>query len=208
VGLRERKRRKTVATIHGAAMRLFAERGYHDVTVTQIAEAAEVSRATVFAYFGSKEEVVFGEGAEAAERLREALADAGPGTSVVVTVVRSWVRTLAGWVEPEVVLQRRLAAEVPAVGAARARVVGAIEDVIAEALERELGDDDPLAPRLAAGVLSSALVAVEREAAARMEDGAAPLAEEEVDALFDAALAFVDGGLERLSAPRSPRGGR
>lgn len=197
-----------MATIHDAAMRLFAERGYHDVTVTQIAEAAEVSRATVFAYFGSKEEIVFGEAAEAAERLRAALAEAGPGRSVVVTVVRAWVRTLAGWVEPEVVLQRRLAAEVPAVGAARARLVGEIEDVIAEALERELGGDDPLAPRLAAGVLGSALVAVEREAAARMEHGVAPLDEAEVDALFDAALAFVDGGLERLSAPRSPAGGR
>ena len=45
-GLRERKRRRTFKAIHDAALRLFEERGYGAVTVADIAEAAEVSRAT------------------------------------------------------------------------------------------------------------------------------------------------------------------
>jgi AcrR family transcriptional regulator len=36
------------------AVDLFAERGFDDVTMTEIAEAANVARATVFNYFGSK----------------------------------------------------------------------------------------------------------------------------------------------------------
>jgi AcrR family transcriptional regulator len=41
-----------------AAMRLFAERGFDDVTMADIADASGVARATVFNYFGSKHGVV------------------------------------------------------------------------------------------------------------------------------------------------------
>jgi AcrR family transcriptional regulator len=40
------------------AVDLFAERGFDDVTMTEIAEAANVARATVFNYFGSKHALV------------------------------------------------------------------------------------------------------------------------------------------------------
>ena len=60
-GLRERKRRRTFKAIHDAALRLFEERGYGAVTVADIAEAAEVSRATVFAYYPAKEDIVAGD---------------------------------------------------------------------------------------------------------------------------------------------------
>ncbi len=41
-----------------AAERLFAARGLHDVTMTEVAEAAGVARATVFNHFGSKHALV------------------------------------------------------------------------------------------------------------------------------------------------------
>ena len=104
------------------------------------------------------------------------------------------MRSLIGWVDEDVVLERRLAAEVPAVAAARARVVGAIETVIAEALTRELGPERALAARLVAGRLTAALQAVEAEAAAR----AAVPGQDEVDALLDQVHAFVAGGLAGL----------
>jgi AcrR family transcriptional regulator len=203
-GLRERKRRKTASAIHDAAMRLFAERGYGAVTITDVAEAAEVSRATVFAYYRSKEDLVLGDAGAAVEALRAALAEGGS----VVDAVHGWLRSLAGWIEPEVVLQRRLAEEVPAVAAARSRLLRDIGAVIGDALARELGPADPRAPRRAAAALTAALDAVETEAARRIEQRAAPLAPGEVDELFGAAVAFVDGGLERLRRPaRSRRGG-
>jgi AcrR family transcriptional regulator len=58
VGLRERKKAKTRASIREHAMRLFREQGYAETTVEKIAEAAEVSPSTFFRYFPTKEDLV------------------------------------------------------------------------------------------------------------------------------------------------------
>ncbi len=57
-GLRERKKARTRAAIQEHAMRLFREQGYTETTVDQIAAAAEVSPATFFRYFPTKEDTV------------------------------------------------------------------------------------------------------------------------------------------------------
>jgi AcrR family transcriptional regulator len=57
--LRERKRQRAREAIVEAAFELFAERGFAEVTVADIAERAEVGRTTFFRYFGDKQEVVF-----------------------------------------------------------------------------------------------------------------------------------------------------
>src|SRR5947209_13197856 len=58
-GLRERKKQRTRQLIAESARRLFAERGFEAVPVTGIARAAEVSEATVFNYFPTKEDLVY-----------------------------------------------------------------------------------------------------------------------------------------------------
>jgi len=58
LGLRERKKAKTMASVQMHALRLFREKGYHTTTVEQIAEAAEISPSTFFRYFATKEDVI------------------------------------------------------------------------------------------------------------------------------------------------------
>ena len=58
-GLRARKKRLTREAIFAAADRLFAERGFENVTVAEIADAANVSVKTVFTYVNAKEELIF-----------------------------------------------------------------------------------------------------------------------------------------------------
>jgi AcrR family transcriptional regulator len=57
--LRERKKAATRQTILATAATLFEQRGYDNVTVAEIAEAANVSVKTLFVYFRSKEDLVF-----------------------------------------------------------------------------------------------------------------------------------------------------
>jgi AcrR family transcriptional regulator len=57
-GLRELKKARTRQLIADVAARLFAERGYEHVLVSDIAREAEVSEQTVYNYFPSKEHLV------------------------------------------------------------------------------------------------------------------------------------------------------
>jgi AcrR family transcriptional regulator len=58
VGLRERKKERTRRIIAEAAAALFAERGYEQVAIIDVARAAEVAEQTVYNYFPTKERLV------------------------------------------------------------------------------------------------------------------------------------------------------
>jgi AcrR family transcriptional regulator len=196
-GLRERKKAATRLAIHEAGMRLFDERGFNRTTVDDIAEAANVSRATVFTYYATKEEIVFGDAAMAVEMLAARLRE---GEASTVATVRTWLLELTGWLEPELLLQQRLRHEAPAVAARRLQLYGALEDAIAAALETELGPERELAARLAAASLMGGLNAIETRSAAQLSDSGNALSAAEVDEILDATVAYVDAGLAAVSA--------
>src|SRR5262249_43771945 len=85
-GLRERKKQRTREAIATVALALFAERGYQQTTVAEIAEAAEVSKGTLFAYFPSKEEIVFADTAPLREDLCRELRHRTKGMSALETL--------------------------------------------------------------------------------------------------------------------------
>ena len=58
-GRRERKKQLTRQAISDVATALFLERGFDDVTVAQIAAAADVAVQTVFNHFRTKEDLFF-----------------------------------------------------------------------------------------------------------------------------------------------------
>jgi len=73
-GLRERKRAETHARVHGAAMDLFARKGFESTTLDDIASAACVSRRSLFHYFTSKEDIVLSTKAGLGDLLEAAVA--------------------------------------------------------------------------------------------------------------------------------------
>jgi len=82
-GLRERKKQQTRQLIADTARRLFAERGFEGVPVAEVARRADVSEATVFNYFPTKEDLFYSGLEEFEEKLLAAVRDRKPGTSVL-----------------------------------------------------------------------------------------------------------------------------
>jgi AcrR family transcriptional regulator len=82
-GMRERKKRQRREAIARAALHLFDRYGFEQVSVHDVAVAADVSDMTVFNYFAVKEQLVFTEERERENAFIGAVRDRPPGTSVL-----------------------------------------------------------------------------------------------------------------------------
>lgn len=80
-GLRERKKQRTYRVISEAAIALFLEKGFDAVSVTDIAEAAEVSRPTLFRYFPAKEDMALHRFADHEDEAARTVRAREPGVS-------------------------------------------------------------------------------------------------------------------------------
>ncbi|QYC40621.1 HTH-type transcriptional regulator AcrR [Nonomuraea coxensis DSM 45129] len=122
-GLRERKKQRTRRALIDAALRLFARKGYADTTLAEIAAAAEVSTRTFFSYFGGKDDLVFHDSEERAERALALLAGRRPGESAGALLLRLVEAGIAWALEDdeltfeEAELRLRLVMEEPALRA-------------------------------------------------------------------------------------------
>ena len=159
-GLRELKRRRTREAIQAEALRLFAEQGYEATTCEQIAAAAEVSPATFFRYFPTKEDVVLSD--EYDDLLVELLRSRPPDEPPLVALRRALATALGTFTpdEEDRVRQRvGLAFSVPALRARLYQQQQAQEELLAAELAARLGaDPGGLRVRVVAAALSAALV--------------------------------------------------
>ncbi|MFF0312620.1 TetR family transcriptional regulator [Streptosporangium sp. NPDC004379] len=198
-GLRERKKEQTCRRITAAAMRLFAERGFEAVTVNEIAEAAEVAKATLFAYFPTKESLVLrgvGEDDPAG-----AVTGRPAGTSSL-EALRAHYHGLAAAPVPadamdrdELITRIRVITESPALTAAAGALLYRQRRELARALEEEYGE--PVAALTAAQITAS-VQTVQETFFGRLMAGASP---EEAGARLagdiDLAFDLLRHGIER-----------
>ncbi|CPT99242.1 HTH-type transcriptional regulator tcmR [Mycobacteroides abscessus] len=95
--LRTRQRERTLGEIRDAAMTLFCERGYNEVTNDEIADAAGISISTYYRYVRTKQDLLLGPlpaiGADIVARFAESPADTPVATALAqsITVRRSVV---------------------------------------------------------------------------------------------------------------------
>src|SRR6516162_426995 len=90
VGLRERKKQKTRQTIVEVATRLFADKGYAETTLAQVAEEAEVALSTIFNYFPGKPDIVFAAFDAVIESARERIVGR-PGEEDARSAILGWI---------------------------------------------------------------------------------------------------------------------
>jgi AcrR family transcriptional regulator len=169
--LRERKKAETRQRIADVATVMFVERGFDNVPITEIAEAAGVSKVTVFNYFPRKEDIFFDRFPQARELLTTAIRDRRADETPLAALRRLFVELAEqghplGGFEDRYIHFWRTVLDSPAL---RARVREAIEEFEAHLTDLLTGIDPH--PRLTAAVVLAAFRAVYGERAGRMLAG-------------------------------------
>src|SRR4051794_16937330 len=146
-GLRERKKQQTRDLIADTARRLFADRGFEGVTVAEVASEADVSEATVFNYFPTKEDLFYSRLEAFEEELLASIREREPGESILAAFGR-FVLTQRGLLAArnEESAQRlaqitRVISESPALLAREQRIFAGYTDSLAALIAEETGAD-------------------------------------------------------------------
>lgn len=208
-GLRARKRRRTHTAISEAAISLFLEHGFDQVSVAQVAEAAEVSRRTLFAYFPSKEDLVVHRLADHETEAARVVRARPAHTTPLAALRENFLEGLRGRDPitglndaPQVHALVEMIFGSPALLARMDRFKVVAERTLAEAL-RETAGASPLTARLAAAQIVAVQWALSLDNIERIMGGATADARY-TEAVRDAEYAFalLENG---LGGPPSPR---
>jgi AcrR family transcriptional regulator len=158
-GLRARKKERTRDVIADAAITLFLARGFDQVSVSDVAAAAEVSKPTLFRYFPTKDDLVLHRFADHHGEAARVVRDRPPGSTPLTALHRHFRAGLDRFEpvtglsdHPEVVAFHRLVFGTPTLAGRLTRYLLDDEQALAAAL----------GPGIAARLQAAQVIAVHR----------------------------------------------
>lgn len=153
----------THAAVEQVALDLFTSRGFDETTVDDIAAAIGVGRRTLFRYFSSKNDIVWGDFDSVLGRLRDALAETSPDEPVMSALSRAVVASNRYEPDQLPTLRTRmtLITSVPALQAHSMLRYAAWRQVVAEFVASRLGGtpEDLVAQTVAHAALGTSMAA-------------------------------------------------
>jgi AcrR family transcriptional regulator len=161
-GLRERKKLRTRQTISRVALELFERNGYQATTLAEIAERAEISPSTLYAYFPTKEDILLHPLAAVTAAAKQHLLE--QPAEPVVDALQAWVVSMPSLFDGDTTSIRRRRTLIegdPSLQMLERMHLVRLEDVLAEAFARDLRETaGDLRSRLMASVTVQGLRAI------------------------------------------------
>jgi len=156
-GLRERRKRETRQAVSEIATQMFVQRGFDEVTIAQVADAAGVAKMTVTNYFPRKEDLVFDRAEAVEHHLADVIAARAPGESMLAAIRRDFAEAVA---RSDVTLGlsspgfARMILSSPTLVSRAREMLERRERALGDAIAAETGTDNPQ-QRLVAALLAS-----------------------------------------------------
>jgi AcrR family transcriptional regulator len=199
-GLRERKKAKSRLAISNVATKMFIERGFDHVTVAEVAAAADVSVATIFNYFETKEELFFDREGDLIEAQRRYILERRPGETIISVFHREFLAAIDAGVPQLMTHGADFLRTIDGSSALRARVrlgyekaEALLAETIADETEAVAGDPTPQ-------IVAAMLVAIQRTlmesaGAAALRRDAVASTKRKLRHACDRAFALLEGGM-------------
>jgi AcrR family transcriptional regulator len=213
-GLRERKKAQSRLAISNIATKMFIERGFDDVTVAEVAAAADVSVATIFNYFETKEELFFDREGQVIETLRRFILERKAGETITSLLHREFLAAIDAGVPHLMADGASFLRTIEGSSALRARVrlgfekaEASLAETIAEETEAVAGDPTPQ-------IVAAMLVAIQRTlmesaGAAALRGDAVASTKRRLRQACDRAFVLLEGGMRGYGKKKAAgRGGR
>ncbi|NUR29811.1 MAG: TetR/AcrR family transcriptional regulator [Catenulispora sp.] len=199
-GLRERKKRQTREEIANTATALFADRGFDQVTIADVAAAAGVAKMTVTNHFPLKEDLVFDRAEHIVQGLAAAVAERPAGEAVLAAARRYHASCLAAG-DPTLghlgVRFARMVEASPALAARERQIQDQREQALADVLVAQARPEEELTARVVAAQIAGVYRILYYTARAMLLDGLQP---PEIDAALGRA---ADRAFDLLAADLS-----
>ncbi|GAA3667513.1 TetR family transcriptional regulator [Lentzea atacamensis] len=155
-----------------AALALFLEHGFEETTVDQVVAAAGISRRSFFRYFGTKEDIVFGDLAEQGPAILEALRER-PDDEPIWEALGHAFGVLTTRMSPERgAMIGRLVTTSPALRAAHLEKHLRWQEVLAPEVERRVGTGGAPPGLVGEAIVATVLACLDAASAAWVRQGA------------------------------------